>query len=96
MESLGLRLQYTCLSKRVGNVHAVSGCKISVHQFFVSEVLHSFGNLKTHIQHPFCGFTDLEVLITPGAYALTAQKGFSTRNLVIVRYTKDSRIYVGK
>ena len=43
------------------NIHAVSGCKISVHQLVFSEVLHSFGNLNAHVNHPFLGFTDLHV-----------------------------------
>ena len=66
------QIQYTCLYlqgtsiKSGGNIHAVSGGKISVHQFLFSEVNHSFGNLKTHIQHPFFGFTDLHVWITLG------------------------------
>ena len=59
-------------AKRVSNVHAVSGCKVSVHQLVSSEVLHSFGNLKAHVQHSFLRFTDLQVCIgvTSGAYVL--------------------------
>ena len=48
-------------ASKVVNVHAVSGCKISVYQLVFSEVLHSFGNLKAHVNHPFLGFTDLHV-----------------------------------
>ena len=56
-------LSVTKLSKhRVNKTFiSVSGCKISVHQLVFSEVLHSFGNLKAHVNHPFFGFTDLHV-----------------------------------
>ena len=47
----------------MGNLHAVSGCKVSVHQLVFSEVLHSFSNLKAHVNHPFLCFTDLCVCV---------------------------------
>ena len=48
-------------ASKVVNIHAVSCCKVSVHQLVFSEVLHSFGNLNAHVNHPFLGFTDLHV-----------------------------------
>jgi len=47
----------------MGNIHAVPGCKISMHQLEISEVLHSFGNLKAHINQSFLGITDLQVRV---------------------------------
>ena len=52
------------------NVHAVSRCKISVHQLVFSEVLHSFGNLQAHVNHPLLGFTHLHVCIDHSRYVL--------------------------
>ena len=48
-------------ARKVVNIHAVSGCKISVHQFMFCKVLHSFSNLKAHVNHPFLDFADLHV-----------------------------------
>ena len=48
------------------DIHAVSGCKISVHQLVPSEVLHSFSNLKAHVNQSFLCCTDLQVCMCNG------------------------------
>ena len=61
MHGLYLLANVIVRAKRVSNIHAVSGCKVSVHQIVSSEVLHSFGYLKAHVQHSFLCFTNLHV-----------------------------------